>query len=155
MQPYAGVYYHSSCHPGDGFYHSSTGQSGFKLSTGGWHDAGDYGKYIVNAGITLGTSLLAYESFPSKFNQDDLNIPESGNSIPDLLDEVRYELEWYLKMQNSNGGVYFKLTKQQFESFIMPNNDSGMRYIYQLSSNATGDFVAVMARASRIFSTIR
>ncbi len=54
-------------------------------------------------------------------------------------------------MQNLNGGVYFKLTKQQFESFVMPNNDSGMRYIYELSSNATGDFVAVMARASRLF----
>ncbi|RPI59965.1 MAG: T9SS C-terminal target domain-containing protein, partial [Ignavibacteriales bacterium] len=77
--------------------------------------------------------------------------PESGNNIPDLLDEVKYELDWLLKMQNLNGGVYFKLTKQQFESFIMPNNDSGLRYIYQLSSTATGDFVAVMAKAARIF----
>lgn len=154
LQPHAGVYYHSACHPGDGFYHSSTGQSGYRPTTGGWHDAGDYGKYVVNSGITAGTLLLAYESFPEKFNQDNLNIPESGNGVPDLLDEVRYELEWLLKMQNENGGVYFKITKEQFESFIMPQNDSGIRYIYELSSTATGNFAAMMAKAARIYKSI-
>lgn len=154
LQPHAGVYYHSACHPGDGFYHSSTGQSGFRLSTGGWHDAGDYGKYVVNSGITVGTLLLAYESFPEKFNQDNLNIPESGNGVPDILDEVRYELEWLLKIQNENGGVYFKITKEQFESFIMPQNDSGIRYIHVLSSTATGNFAAMMARAARLYHSI-
>lgn len=154
LQPFAGVYYHAACHPGDGFYHSSTGQSGFRPTTGGWHDAGDYGKYVVNSGITVGTLLLAYESFPDKFNQDNLNIPESGNSIPDLLDEVRHELEWLIKMQNENGGVYFKVTKEQFESFIMPQNDSGIRYIHVLSSTATGNFAAIMARAARIYQSI-
>lgn len=154
LQPYAGVYYHAACHPGDGFYHSSTGQSGFRPTTGGWHDAGDYGKYVVNSGITVGTLLLAYESFPDKFNQDNLNIPESGNSIPDLLDEVRHELEWLIKMQNENGGVYFKVTKEQFESFIMPQNDSGIRYIHVLSSTATGNFAGMMARAARIYQSI-
>ena len=154
LQPHAGVYYHAACHPGDGFYHSSTGQSGFRLTTGGWHDAGDYGKYVVNSGITVGTLLLAYERFPEKFNQDNLNIPESGNGVPDLLDEVRYELEWLLKMQNENGGVYFKITKEQFESFIMPQNDSGIRYIHVLSSTATGNFAAMMAKAARIYQSI-
>jgi len=154
LQSNAGPYFHTACHPGDGFYHSSTGQSGFRYTTGGWHDAGDYGKYVVNSGITVGTLLLAYESFPGKFNQDNFNIPESGNGIPDLLDEVRYELEWLLKMQNENGGVYFKLTKEQFESFIMPQNDSGMRYIYILSSTATGNYSAIMARAARIYNSI-
>jgi endoglucanase len=153
LQANAGVYFHPTCHSEDGYYHSSTGQSGFRLTTGGWHDAGDYGKYIVNAGISVGTLLLAYENFPEKFNMDDLNIPESGNGVPDLLDEVRYELEWFLTMQKDNGGIYFKITKEQFESFIMPNNDSGTRYIYELSSNATADFAAVMAMAARIFQT--
>ena len=151
LQTNAGVYFHSSCHPDDGIYHSSTGQSGFRLTTGGWHDAGDYGKYVVNAGISVGTLLLAYENFPDRFNKDDLNIPESGNGIPDLLDEVRYEIEWLLKMQNSNGGIYFKVTKEQFESFIMPQNDSGIRYIYTISSTATGNFAAIMAKAARLY----
>lgn len=154
LQPNAGVYYHSPCHPGDGFYHSSTGQPGFRYTTGGWHDAGDYGKYVVNSGITVGTLLLSYESFPEKFDHDNLNIPESGNGVPDLLDEVRYELEWLLKMQNENGGIYFKITKEQFESFIMPQNDSGIRYIHVLSSTATGNFAAMMARAARLYHAI-
>jgi endoglucanase len=149
----AGVYYHPTCHLSDGTYHSSTNQAGSHATTGGWHDAGDYGKYIVNAGISVGTLLMAYETFPQFFAYDDLNIPESGNGIPDILDEARYELNWFLKMQNPNGGVYFKITKQQFESFIMPHNDSGTRYIYQISSTATADFAAVMAKAARLFAS--
>jgi endoglucanase len=151
LQGNAGAYFHNPCHQGDGFYHSSTGQSGFRIASGGWHDAGDYGKYVINSGITVGTLLLAYQNFPERFSNDNLNIPESGNGIPDLLDEVRYELEWLLKMQNSNGGVYFKVTKEQFESFIMPQNDSGIRYIYELSSTATGNFAAMMAQAARVY----
>jgi endoglucanase len=151
--PFAGVYYHPSCHLSDATFHSSTGEIGVKITTGGWHDAGDYGKYVVNSGITVGTLLMAYEMFPGNFSQDDLNIPESGNFVPDILDEIRYELVWLLKMQNSNGGVYFKVTKENFESIVLPNNDSGTRYIYTISSTATADFAAVMARASRIYKS--
>jgi len=150
---HAGPYLHAACHNGDGFYHSTTGLTGFRLVKGGWHDAGDYGKYIVNAGITVGTMLMAYELFPEKFSHDDLNIPESNNSVPDLLDEIRYELEWMLKMQNTDGGVFHKVTKLDFESFVMPNYDSGMRNIYQVSSTATGDFAAVMAMAYRSYKS--
>jgi len=148
----AGIYYHAACHTTDGFYHTSTGLSGFRLVTGGWHDAGDYGKYIVNAGVTVGTMLLAYEIFPDRFSNDDLNIPESNNNIPDILDENKYEMDWFLKMQNIDGGVFCKVTKNDFEGFIMPNNDSGMRNIHVVSSTATGDFAAVLAKASRIYT---
>jgi len=147
----AGVYSHPVCHNNDGTFHTTSGRTGTKNTTKGWHDAGDYGKYIVNAGISAGTLLLAYESFPEMFGQDDLNIPESGNGVPDILDEVKYELDWFLKMQDTSGGVFFKVTKTNFESFVMPQNDPGTRYIYQISSTATADFAAVMARASRLF----
>jgi endoglucanase len=147
----AGQYQHPVCHRFDGFFHFSSDTSGFKLATGGWHDAGDFGKYVVNAGITVGTLLLAYELFPDFFKSDDLNIPESGNTIPDILDEVRYELEWLLKMQNPSGGVYTKLTRENFAGFIMPQNDGVTRYIYEISSTATGKFAAVMAMAFRTF----
>ena len=149
---YAGSYHHLACHTRDAFFHESSEGSGFKYAVGGWHDAGDFGKYIVNAGITLGTMILAYELYPEYFSTDQLNIPESGNGIPDLLDEVRYELEWELKMQDSTGGVFTKLTRKQFSGFVMPENDNGTRYIYQISSAATADFAAVMAKASRIFN---
>lgn len=150
---HAGQYQRNTCHTGDAFFHSSTGQSGFKFSRGGWHDAGDYGKYIVNAGISVATLLMAYEYFPSYFNNDDLNIPESNNGIPDILDEAKYEVQWFLTMQDSDGAVYFKVTKEQFEPFVMPSQDSGMRYIYQKSTTATGDFIAVLARFYRVYKS--
>jgi len=154
LATYAGVYQHASCHPLDGVFHSSTDTSGFHIATGGWHDAGDYGKYIVNAGISAGTLLLAYEMFPSRFSSDDLGIPESGNSVPDILDEVRYELAWFLTMQRPDGGFWFKLTRAQFEGFVMPQNDTGSRNIYAVSSAATGDAVAVLARGARLFAPL-
>ncbi len=147
----AGQYHHLACHTQDGFYHQTTGMNGFKYAVGGWHDAGDFGKYIVNAGITLGTLMLGYELFPEYFSKDDLNIPESGNGIPDLLDEIRYELEWELKMQDESGGVFTKLTRLNFAPFEMPEEDNATRYLYRISSTATGDFAAVMAHAYRLF----
>ncbi len=150
---YAGVYARSACHLDDGVFHSSTGKTGPRDVTGGWHDAGDYGKYVVNAGISVGTLLMAYEQFPSKFKSDNLDIPESGNSVPDILDEVRYELNWLLEMQDTaDGGVYFKVTTEQFDAFEMPSQDKATRYIYQKSTTAAGDFAAVMSMAARIYS---
>lgn len=151
---YAGAYQHAACHQGDGTFHSSTDTTGSLPSVGGWHDAGDYGKYVVNAGVTTGTLLLAYEMFPASFADDDLGIPESGNGVPDILDEVRYELEWFLKMQRWNGGFHFKETREQFELFVMPQSDTGTRYVYTLSTAATGDATAALARAARLFALL-
>ncbi len=148
---YAGWYLHGYCHTSDASFHATAESSGTAATTGGWHDAGDYGKYVVNAGVTVGTLLLAYDLFPDRFLADDIGIPESGNGVPDLLDEVRFELEWMLRMQSGNGGVFTKLTKTAFESFVMPQNDGGPRYIYQISSTATADLAAVAARASRTY----
>jgi endoglucanase len=147
----AGVYYHPICHTLDGTFHVTAESSGTINSIGGWHDAGDYGKYVVNAGVTVGTLLLAYEMFPDRFAADDIGIPESGNRIPDILDETRVELEWLLTMQASSGGVFTKITHPLFEGFIMPQSDVGGRYIYRISSAATGDFAAMLARASRVY----
>jgi endoglucanase len=148
----AGPFIHPACHTADGTFHASTDSSGVKhAATGGWHDAGDYGKYVVNAGITVGTLLMGYEYFPSRFGFDDLGIPESRNGVPDILDETRFELEWLLTMQRADGAVYFKLTPASFEGFVMPQSANATRYIYQVSTTATGDFVAVMARAARVY----
>jgi endoglucanase len=150
---FANIYTHPACHTTDATFHASAESTGVVHATGGWHDAGDYGKYVVNAGVTVGTLLSAYEMFPSRFGADDVGIPESGNGIPDILDETRYELEWLLKMQASSGGVFDKLTRTQFEGFVMPHVDNGTRYIYQIASTATGDFVAMMARAARVYQS--
>lgn len=118
----------------------------------GWYDAGDYNKYIVNSGITTYTLLSAYEHFPDYFEFLDTNIPESGNNIPDILDEVLWNLRWMLTMQDpDDGGVYHKLTNPNFEGMVMPSQAKQPRYVVQKSTSATLNFTAVMAVASRIF----
>lgn len=84
--------------------YNNTSASTSKNLSGGWHDAGDYNKYVNFAFEPIMDLLLAYDENAVMFT-DDYNIPESGNSIPDLLDEVKYELDWLLKMQNTNGSV--------------------------------------------------
>ncbi|RDV16162.1 cellulase [Pontibacter diazotrophicus] len=120
----------------------------------GWYDAGDYNKYIVNSGISMGTLLSAYEDFPDFYKNLELNIPESGNNVPDILDEALWNLRWMMAMQDpEDGGVYNKLTTPSFEGMIMPEEAAKPRYVVQKGTAATLDFAAVMAQASRIFSS--
>lgn len=71
--------------------------------TGGWYDAGDHGKYVVNGGISLWTLLNAYERRPRAFGDASLKIPEAGNRVSDLLDEARFEMAFLLRMQIADG----------------------------------------------------
>ncbi len=122
-------------------------------SPGGWYDAGDYNKYIVNSGITMGTLLSLYEDFPDFCKKLTDNIPESGNRLPDLLDESLWNLRWMLTMQDpTDGGVYHKLTNPKFDGMVMPDKAKPDRYVVQKSVTAALDFAAVMAQASRIFT---
>ncbi len=118
---------------------------------GGWHDAGDYGRYVVSGAKAVADILLAYEDYSHVFS-DEAGIPDSGNGIPDILDEARYELEWMLKMQDKkSGGVYHKVTGLNFEGMVMPETVTDDLYIMPISNCATGDFAAVMAMAARIY----
>ena len=119
----------------------------------GWYDAGDYNKYIVNSGISTYTLLAAYEHFPEFFNKQNLNIPESGDTLPDLLNETLWNLEWMLTMQDPNdGGVYHKLTNKSFDGTVMPQQATSERYVVQKTTAAALDFAAVMATASRVLA---
>ena len=117
----------------------------------GWYDAGDYGKYIVNSGITMGTLLSLYEDFPEYIKDLDLNIPESGNDLPDLLDETLWNLRWMMTMQDGDGGVYHKLTSKDFHPAVAPKEADYQRWVVQKSTPATLDFAAVAAQAARIY----
>lgn len=118
----------------------------------GWIDAGDYNKYIVNSGITMGTLLSAYEDFPLFYQRQDLNIPESSDAVPDILDEVVWNLRWMMTMQDpGDGGVYHKCTNAGFDPMIMPHLAVTPRYVVQKGTAAALDFAAVTAQASRIF----
>lgn len=72
--------------------------------SGGWFDAGDYNKYVNFAFTPVIDLLFAYLHYPAIWT-DDYNIPESGNGVPDLLDEVKWELDWLLRMQEEDGGI--------------------------------------------------
>ena len=119
----------------------------------GWYDAGDYNKYVVNSSISTGTLLSLYEDFTAYMKTVKLNIPESGNGLPDVLNEVLWNLRWMLTMQDAHdGGVYHKLTNAAFDGMEMPDKGTAPRYVVQKGTAATLDFAAVMAQASRIVS---
>ena len=152
-EKYAGKFAHPACHTNDGTFHASAGVEGHEDVTGGWHDAGDYGKYIVNGAYSVGVMLTGYEFYPKGFQSDELDIPESGNGIPDYLDECRYELEWFLKMQDIDDGLFHKATAAYFCGMdVKPQDHKDTRYIIQKTSTATADFAAVMAKAARVYN---
>lgn len=153
-EQYGGAWHRASGHPDDlCLYHPSSGKTeGILNSPGGWYDAGDYGKYVVNAAITVGQMLNLLEMVPEAIPGDRLNIPESGNGIPDLLDEIRYELDWVMTMQDEDGGVYHKLTALTFGGFIMPEDYDLDRCIIGKGTFSSLTFAAVMAQAARIYA---
>jgi endoglucanase len=121
-------------------------------SPGGWYDAGDYNKYIVNSGITMGTLFSAYEDYPAYYNKLRVAIPESSNALPDILDEALYNLRWMLTMQDgADGGVYHKLTNAAFDGMVMPGVTKLPRYVVQKGTASALDFAAVAAQAARIY----
>ncbi len=133
--------------------HESTGKIGFWSAPGGWYDAGDYGKYVVNAGITLWT-LLTLHHVSLSARKIKLNIPESKNGICDLLNEIRYELEWLLKMQDEDGGVFFKVGSLKWTGHFAPAQDALPRYVIGKSTASTLNFVIACAFAARSFKSI-
>ena len=100
------------------------GHAGPRNNMGGWHDAGDYGRYMVNSGITTGTLLWAWETLRIEAQDIQLKIPERGNGTPDILNEARWNLEWMLKMQDTDGGAWHKQTSEQFSGFVAPEDDT-------------------------------
>lgn len=118
--------------------------------SGGWHDAGDYGRYIVPAAKAVADLLYAYLENPSMYG-DNYGIPESGNGKADLLDEVKYELDWMFKMQASDGGVYHKVSCASFPGYIMPDKETQELIVTPVSTTSTADFAASMALAAEVY----
>ncbi len=132
--------------------------------TGGWYDAGDHGKYVVNGGISLWTMQNQYERslYVKGVNQDlygdgALNIPESGNGVPDLLDEARVELEWMMKMMVPEGYkyagmVHHKIHDEKWTGLATaPADDDKQRIIKPPTTTATLNFAACAAQGYRLW----
>lgn len=156
--PYAGIYARGAGHPDTSvLIHNSAASplraTGSKVSCPrGWYDAGDLNKYIVSAGISAYTLMALYEHYPGYYDTLNLNIPESNNAIPDILDEVLWELRWLLTMQDPwDGGVYTKLTDVNFNASGMPSSSNTTRYVVQKSTAASLDYAATLAQAARIY----
>ena len=152
---YNGIRYHQdACHAEDG-YEDYIGNKGHQHDgTGGWHDAGDYGKYVVNAGITTNLLFWAWESFQPQLQSVTLGLPETAPAYPEYLKEMKWEIDWLLKMAypDGSGRVSHKLTATNFAGFIMASEDAQKRYFTQWSSAATADYVAMLAQAARAFA---
>ncbi len=117
----------------------------------GWYDAGDYGKYIVNSGITVFTLLDFYENYSAFADTLSLNIPREYKKLPEILEEVRWNLDWMLAMQDQDGSVFHKLTSLKFCGSVMPEQDGAARYAIGKGIAAALDFAGVMAQASVIY----
>ena len=159
-EPYAEGYARPAGHPDDHvIVHASAATeerpAGTIISSpGGWYDAGDYNKYIVNSGFTMGVWLMAYEFNKAYFDTLRLNIPKSqisNDKCPDMLSEAMYNLCWMLTMQDTDGGVYHKLTEPAFEGFIRPDQCRKPRYVVMKTTAAALDFAATMALAARVY----
>ena len=133
---------------------------------GGWHDAGDYQKTLWGRGVPQ--MLFAYEVNPGAWTDGQLHIPESGNGIPDLLDEVRWELDFYVRMQRPDGH-FMTSTKGNNATVTSPPSASNEGRVYfdctSPSGNgwsgggvtiavATGNAVLALAHAAIVFKSI-
>jgi len=129
---------HGACHLDDG------------PGSGGWHDAGDYGKYTNNGAFALGMMLFAWDHFRPKLEGLSLAIPEQDNGIPDYLDECLYQAKWLLGMQLEDGSVSDRITSTNFDGFVMPESSSAPRNMAPASTKATADMVGALAHMARI-----
>lgn len=148
-EKYAGKYAHKKCHTEKAHlywdYDTTIDVSG------GWHDAGDYGRYVVAGAKAAADVLYAYESYSGKRIIDDVGTPQSGDGVDDLLQEAKYELDWMLKMQYDEGKVYHKVTCKNFPSTVFPEEETDDLVVCFTSTPAIADFTAIMALAARIY----
>ncbi len=147
------------CAPGSG--------CDYKLDvTGGWYDAGDHGKYVISAGISVWTLLnwwertKAFGTSAGDFADGKMNIPENANGVPDLLDEVRWELEFELKMQVPEGQplagmVHAKIHDGNWTQLgLAPNEDPMVRFLQPPTTAASLNLAANAAQAARVWKKI-
>jgi len=142
---------------GDGNVPCQPGVCDYRLDVrGGWYDAGDHGKYVVNGGISTWELLNTYERSPG-VRPVNLAIPESGNRVPDILDEARWELNFLLAMQVPAGHpyagmVHHKIHDQAWTGLpLLPDQDPQPRELHPVSTAATLNLAATAAQAARIY----
>lgn len=123
--------------------------------THGHHDAGDYGKYVVNGSLVVFNLLLPFEVFPERMKFDNSPLPNAGNGIPDLIDEAKWELDWLANMQDEDGLV-FEIVKpdptMSYEDSVAGHPSARFnkqRSLWWKDLHVTAAYAAALARAAR------
>lgn len=146
----AGIYAHKACHTKLATVYGTSE----KLDvTGGWHDAGDYGRYIVPGAMAVAQLLYTCEVNPSlaALYHRPNESAAAAVSLPPCLEEIKYELDWMLKLQREDGKLYHKASCYRFCSTIMPDAEQDDIVVSPVSATATADFAAVCAMAVRFY----
>ncbi|MEW6237034.1 MAG: glycoside hydrolase family 9 protein [Candidatus Omnitrophota bacterium] len=152
-KPFAGPWAQKTPQPAEEIVHSSTEPEAAPIGiVGGWHDGGDNGRYAVNGSFAAGMLMLLHEISPQSFGDRSLNIPESGNGVPDILDETRWEIAWLLQMQDESGGVHHKLTPNEWIKTSPAAKEKEKLILFPISTAATAGASAVWAKAARLYS---
>lgn len=118
--------------------------------SGGWFDAGDINKYVTFAVTPVHQLLSAYEETPAAFT-DDFNIPESGNGIPDVVDEVKWEIDWLKKMQNADGSALLKVGQTTYDQTNPPSADTHPHFYVPACTSATAAVAGMFAHAAWVY----
>lgn len=155
----AGIWTRPAAHLDDKLeFHPTMERAGLWNAHGGWYDAGDYGKYIVNGGVSVATLMLGCELMQAHSQKSSIvggaTFKESYEQPVSLLDEIRFELEFFLRMQDEDGGVFFKVTPYRWDGFVTPSESdaSQKRYILGKSTSSTLNFAGALAQAHHVFA---
>src|SRR5579884_355789 len=132
---HAGAYTRGVGHPQDANAPFQSGVNPPRDVSQGWYDAGDYGKYVNSGANAVSDLMWSYQLFPNEFKDNQLNIPESGNGIPDILDEAKWELDFILKMQDQSSGGFYHMVQPR--SSAAPDKDTTTRYIADVNGSQT------------------
>ncbi|GIH17147.1 glycoside hydrolase family 9 protein [Rugosimonospora africana] len=132
---HAGVYTRGIGHPQDADAPFASGANPRRDVSQGWYDAGDYGKYVNSGAVAVSELAWAYQLFPNEFRDNQLNLPESGNHVPDILDEAKWELDFILKMRDQASGGFYHMV--QPTGIAAPDSDATQRLIEDVNGSLT------------------
>ena len=119
--------------------------------SGGWFDAGDYGKYTVNGAYSVGLMLLTGLLAPEVLDHSIDPMAGGREGWPDWLGVAEAQLDWLVKMQAPDGGANHKATTRDWPGLdVSPMGDTVVKWIMPISSTATADYAAVMALAAKV-----
>lgn len=118
---------------------------------GGWHDAGNFEMYVPVTAPSAQALMMSYERSPRTFDDHSLNIPESGNGIPDILDEARWGLIWVLSMQDPSGGFRHREAIMKWGTEGPADKERIPRWVAGVGTAATAKAVAALSVASRVY----